>query len=402
MENNKIQPKDYSGFSYDDFLKDDFFIASKTHPTKESDTFWNAFEESDPSNISNYTRAKSFMNHIEQDKKQVGEDDIERLWKRIQNTNKNKSRPVISRKALIISICTAACILGLIISLNYFSGLSKPYSGDGEIMSFVQNRKSENLPQTENIKLILSDQKSIEFKEKESVITYDSTKVNTGHKDVPKNELAAYNQLIVPKGKRSKLVLSDGTKLYLNSGSQLIYPSEFASDKREVYIDGEMYIEVYKDENRPFIVRTSDFNVSVLGTKFNVMAYETDNIKQVVLTEGKVKINSDKHKKDIFLKPSDLFTLEDENQYIEQVNVDNYISWIEGVYNFNNHPLEEIAKHISRYYGINIECGSSISDLPCSGKIDIDVPSSIILEELAYILPVKITKTEDVYYITSK
>lgn len=76
--------------------------------------------------------------------------------------------------------------------------------------------------------------------------------------------------MVIPRGKRSVLTFSDGSKVWVNAGTRVIYPTEFEKDKREIYVDGEIYIEVARDEERPFYVRTKDMNVRVLGTKFNV------------------------------------------------------------------------------------------------------------------------------------
>ncbi len=88
------------------------------------------------------------------------------------------------------------------------------------------------------------------------------------------DEEHSFNQLIVPNGKRSTLALEDGTKMWINAGSRVIYPNKFKKNKREIYVDGEVYMEVARDEERPFVVKTNMLDVQVLGTSFNVMAYK--------------------------------------------------------------------------------------------------------------------------------
>lgn len=103
------------------------------------------------------------------------------------------------------------------------------------------------------------------------------------------------------------LTFSDGSKVWVNAGTRVIYPTEFEKDKREIYVDGEIYIEVARDEERPFYVRTKDMNVRVLGTKFNVTAYESEPIRSVVLAQGCVQVETTQTPKAI-LAPNQMFS----------------------------------------------------------------------------------------------
>ena len=104
------------------------------------------------------------------------------------------------------------------------------------------------------------------------------------------------------------MTFADGSKVWVNAGTRVIYPVEFEKDKREIYVDGEIYIEVARDENRPFYVRTKDMNVRVLGTKFNVTAYESEAIRSVVLAQGCVQVETARTPKAI-LAPNQMFSL---------------------------------------------------------------------------------------------
>ena len=91
---------------------------------------------------------------------------------------------------------------------------------------------------------------------------------------------------------RSSLTFSDGTKIWVNSGSKVIYPVSFEKKKREIYVEGEVYLDVTHDTSWPFVVRTQQVDVKVLGTSFNVSAYKDDSNMQVTLVEGKVEVNT--------------------------------------------------------------------------------------------------------------
>lgn len=126
-----------------------------------------------------------------------------------------------------------------------------------DIATFAVQTKTE-LPATEETLLILAEDKVVSLKEKETTITYDSVAIKANEENISKKELAVYNQLVIPRGKRSVLTFSDGSKVWVNAGTRVIYPTEFEKDKREIYVDGEIYIEVARDEERPFYVRTKD------------------------------------------------------------------------------------------------------------------------------------------------
>ena len=112
-----------------------------------------------------------------------------------------------------------------------------------DIATFAVQTKTE-LPATEETLLILAEDKVVSLKEKETTITYDSVAIKANEENISKKELAVYNQLVIPRGKRSVLTFSDGSKVWVNAGTRVIYPTEFEKDKREIYVDGEIYIEV--------------------------------------------------------------------------------------------------------------------------------------------------------------
>ena len=161
-----------------------------------------------------------------------------------------------------------------------------------------------------------------------------------------------YNKLSVPKGGEYRIELEDGTKVWINSASRLRYPVVFSGDTREVYLEGEAYFEVSKDEDHPFIVRTERLDVTVLGTGFNVMAYKQDPRTEVTLVKGKVDVRRGKINE--ILTPSRQFVMNNENQEYEvkTVNVATYVDWKDGVLNFDGMPLEELGDKLGRWYEV--------------------------------------------------
>ncbi len=141
------------------------------------------------------------------------------------------------------------------------------------------------------------------------------------------NSVTAYNEVVVPLGAKSQITLSDGTKVWLNAGSKLRYPANFLSDTRKVYLEGEAYFNVTKNKNKQFIVKTSNLDIKVYGTQFNVKSYPDENLIQTTLVEGSVAIETntnDKNKKIIYLKPNQTATYY-KSTPVEQTNNRNKI-----------------------------------------------------------------------------
>ena len=179
------------------------------------------------------------------------------------------------------------------------------------------------------------------------------------YSEEPDTEQLVYNTLTVPYGKRFEVVLSDGTAVYMNAGTQLTYPISFLSTgNREVFVSGEAYFDVTSDTQRPFIVNAEELNVEVLGTEFNVLAYPEDGVSDVVLVEGSVGMYNDKTRIDqaTVLTPGTKgsFDKSAANIVIEQVNTKVYTSWRNGELVYRNLPFKHILKKLERHYNIKL------------------------------------------------
>ncbi|GAB6009858.1 FecR family protein [Dysgonomonas reticulitermitis] len=374
---------DYSEYTFEDFLQDDFFVSSIKN--KDAIEFWEGLKKEGKINREAFHSAKDFLESLEEyNDNTVSDSDVSALWSKIQTTNHPGKR---YKKLIYIGSCAAASIIILLIAFPYIKSkfrINEPQ----DIMSFVQENAVTN--DNENIQIILSDNQTIKIDEAETNIVYDSADVKIAHKEVSKKELATYNQLIVPKGKRSKLTLSDGTRLVVNAGTRVIYPVEFSEKEREIYVDGEIFIDVSHNENKPFIVKTSDMSIRVLGTRFNIMAYESDPEKQIVLVKGSVKIQKNNKPGGVILKPSEMFEYNGEQSRVVKVDAAYYISWVDGMYIFESQKLSDVALRLSRYYGIDITCSEEVRNLRCSGKMDLKDNPEDILKGLSFSFPIKV------------
>ncbi len=190
----------------------------------------------------------------------------------------------------------------------------------------------------------------------------------------------SYHEIVVPKGEKSELMLSDGTKIWINAGSQVRFPNQFNAATRDIWLDGEAYFEVAKDKDRPFLVHTSDLDVKVYGTKFNLKAYADEDIIETTLVEGVVSLETrnllNNVKEEVFLKPNHKAIylkkkaqIDEENELTREiteplrpkkilltktVQVEPTISWHEGKLIFIDESFESIVMKLERRYGVDI------------------------------------------------
>jgi transmembrane sensor len=168
-----------------------------------------------------------------------------------------------------------------------------------------------------------------------------------------------YNTLITPRGGEYTLILSDGTEVMLNSGSKLKYPVVFNGNIREVELEGEAFFKVTKSNKIPFIVKANDVNVTVYGTIFNVSAYNNESNLQTTLVEGSVgvSINNNNATTDTKIKPGQQFVYNKGTGITEtkEVDTEQYIAWTKGMFVFENEPIENILKVMSRWYDFDFE-----------------------------------------------
>ena len=200
----------------------------------------------------------------------------------------------------------------------------------------------------------LKSTSGVELKEKDgTVIQVDSTVLNYQQAPARTSEKLAYNKVNVPRGGEYQLMLSDGSKVQLNSMSSIRFPVQFAQDCRLVELEGEAYFEVSKT-GQPFIVKTKGMKIEVLGTTFNISAYANEEY-QTTLVSGSVKVQTENGSNRI-LKPSEQACITPGSNQINVRNVDTafYTSWIHGKINFKDQRLDDIMKTLARWYDMDV------------------------------------------------
>ncbi len=161
-------------------------------------------------------------------------------------------------------------------------------------------------------------------------------------------------EIYSPQGARTHFELPDGSQGWLNGGSKLKYASDF-TNRRSIGLVGEAWFDVRKNPSRPFTVQTAALEVKVLGTKFNVSAYPEEKIVDVVLQEGKVKVEGNAQQFVAEIKPDEKFTYDKSTRStnIQTVNARQYSAWKDGYLVFRNEPLSEVLKRVGRWYNVD-------------------------------------------------
>ncbi len=319
---------------------------------------------------------KSQMSHAEKDQ----------LWGSIMDSLEAK-RLQSDRKRWFLA---AASIMLLLVAGAYYLANQ---TGSFEKMAQVAGQTAIS---KDHASLILADHKVVDLESQNSKIEYSDqgrTILIDSLQNVSQrlgDAEVAYNTLVVPFGKRSMITLLDGTKIWLNSGSKLVYPTQFSADSREVFLEGQAYFDVAHQENNPFFVLTNDVKIKVLGTAFDVSAYLDDPKTQTVLVRGSVELSTNKsgifQNKKAKLTPGTMVTLEKSTDVLKstRVQVDEYVSWKEGYLVLRSAPLSEIIKKLSRFYKVEISLKDAlIANETFSGTLDLADTADQVLEAIA-------------------
>lgn len=165
---------------------------------------------------------------------------------------------------------------------------------------------------------------------------------------------AVYHTLVVDRGAEFQLVLPDGTKVWLNSESELRYPNLFNEDKRKVFLKGEAYFEVKHSVHQPFIVMAGECAIRVLGTEFNVSSYSEKNQVVTTLVNGKVAYTAGKQNGELIPGEQCIYNTEKRTSLVRKVDVGQYISWKDGLFVFDHIRMEDLAVQIARWYDVEV------------------------------------------------
>ncbi len=338
--------------------------------------------------------------------------DKEMIWNKVQEQIGTQKR---KRRLQLTTFAKYAAAVFIPLLLAY---------GGWQLFKKDIRKSKKNIVQTAQIvpgqykaKLILGNGRQIELgkidttvslPDKQVRIKIDSGKIKYNKKAVTgiKKEM---NTLVTPRGGEIVVVLSDGTKVWLNSASELKYPSVFTGKERGVYLKGEAFFKVSKDPKHPFVVHANGLVVKALGTEFDVSNYSDDNFAQTTLVEGKVVVSEKMSGKfqSVLLKPSQQAFIKKgegiQKLRVQTVDTKIYTAWTKGIFLFKNESLEEIFNQLGRWYDIHVFFDNDkTGQLKFSGKIPRFEDFNIIIRLMEQTNSIRFKVTGKTVYISKK
>lgn len=383
--------------NYESIIQNPLYIRWVFNSTPELDLYWEDYLEKHPNEEHHLLELKTKLRGIKLVNESLSE--AEKLKMAYEISKKlDKEDLKIKHRKRFIYFTKYAAVAVLFFAIGAIAVYLKMEKRDlGINVSEMERSVPVNGPF-----LIMPEGNTIPLSNGESTLDYTTPGELILNKDsvIRTGEPSKLSRLVMPHGSSSKIVLSDSTVVWLNAGSNLIYPSNFTGKTREVVLFGEAFFDVKNDKNRPFLVQTSALEIKVLGTKFNISAYPEDNIIQTVLKEGKVsirEIGTDKIEKEIILVPNQLASFDKKTKLteIKNVNTDFYTSWTDGLLSFENRDLNRVIKSLERYYDINIQFENAMLGMvKISGKLDLKQNRNEVFEYLEKVSSTKFEKLD--------
>ncbi len=389
--------KDYNKFDFKDFIQDTSFIRAVQENPEDLEAF--LAENGCKENRDEIEKAWKYVKEND-----LSSNEVNALWARIaQDTFLKEDAKIVRRKRfpwgkiaamLVVACCSAAFLYYYIIR-----GEERP-SGDWETL--MEAYLADTVANKENVLLALSEANRLELEEYAPVVSCnDDHSITTGNNRYLSSETSQetpdYHLLMTPKGKMSQLHLPDGTKVWLNAQTRVLFPNKFPQSRREIFVEGEIYIEVAPDATRPFVVKTKQNDIQVLGTRFDVRTTET-GVTQVALVSGKVAVTNHTQKKEVLLLPDQLLEISDRDYTISEVDAQKLIAWKSGIYSYEAELLDKILEDLARYYGVQLAFRQR-GHTRYTGKLTVSQSFDNLLEGLKNIAPITYTKEGERYII---
>jgi transmembrane sensor len=400
--------KEYLKFTLEELIDDSEFIAWALHGKNQKE--WDLFIAENPGFKSTVNTALNIMELFHDRGEHLNPDDILKIWENVDGFDRmirNRQRKIkihafLRYAAVLILALSIGSACYLISSQNqssyvYKSGLSS--GSDKQSRLLLSNGTRVNL-EKENSKIALDADKKIVV-DNERVIDLST---------ISSTDESRMNEVVIPFGKKSQLLLEDGTKIWLNAGSRMAFPTKFTGKNREIFLEGEAYFEVAHDQNMPFIVNTGELSIKDLGTKFDLSAYKSDNSAEIVLIEGKVSIKEQSSlgflKGETILAPNQKASFSRNNHSLTVKNdpdVDCSISWTEGWFKFSHQSLNDVLNQLQRYYNVEFEIGKGFPAVDViTGKLDLKESIEKVMVVLADVASIRYKINGNKIYIDIK
>ena len=334
--------------------------------------------------------------------------DKEKMWAEISR-HRNAGR--LRRTAGKIFRYAAVFMLpALIAGALWYTGVLRPDAGEAvaqiepgrkQALIWIENEEYVDITGISSDTVIKRDNYSIRLTT-EGAISYEFEGGDPGETErVPADRQATTNTVFIPRGGEHSLTLPDGSRVWLNSETELRFPVPFDDGKRKVTLAGEAYFDVAHDRERPFIVETGDISLQVLGTKFNVKSYRNELI-QTTLAEGAVGISYDQYEY-VVLTPGKQFIYHDGHAVMRDVDVQMHTAWMKGRFYFDSTSLEEISRQMERWYDITfVFADSSLKEEKFTGVIERNSTANSVMTILEKIIDIQYDIKDRTIYVFRK
>ncbi len=399
MQSEQIYMKDISKY-----LEEKRFIQWVFDPGHELDEWWKSFEANNPKEKENMQLARRILQKLYTNDKELPEDEKIIIFTRILK-QVEEHKHIRENRKLLLGILRYAAVAILFFSIGALlfyqkDNFNPKFAAIETAEPSLEDQARLIMPGGDNI--LLSEKNSHIEHRQDGQVVVDNNVIDS--EKLSDKRIPGMNQLVIPYGKTSELILPDGTKVNLNAGSRLIYPEFFTDKTREVFLVGEAFFAVEHNDKMPFIVQTTDIRIKVLGTQFNVSVYPSDNIIETVVAEGKIRL--EQNSTGMFSETTDInpgqlaaFNKTERTTQLKTVDIQNYILWKEGLLKFESTDLSRIVKRLERYFNIRIKYSDPFfGNIKISGKLELADSRETVLKNVADAASVKILEIGENYY----
>src|SRR6185312_4085749 len=384
--------KNYESYNAQQFLDDAYFIEWVKGESAEASNFWNQWLAANPANIMEMRSAEQQLRAILSAKRiKANEKDAEEVWARIENSVQKESFPSAKIRKMPQQWWAAAAILLLFASGGY---LFLNHENSKTQVASIHNNVPVNdaapggnkaiLTLANGSKIVLNNVKNGALTQQGNtkVVKLDDGKLAYQSDETTAPIAVEYNTVSTPRGGQYQLTLADGSKVWLNAESAITFPTAFTGNERKVTIKGEAYFEVAHDASKPFQVTVNGMQVQVLGTHFNINAYDDEGEIKTTLLEGSVKVSKGPESKLITPGQQAVVSSTEPKIVVQQADVDEAVAWKNGLFHFNNADLQEVMRQLSRWYDVNVMYDGTIPKREFAGEMQRDLNLSQVLELL--------------------
>lgn len=401
--------QEYLKYTLEELIEDREFIALVLRGKHQKE--WETFLSENPDFKPTVQKARKIVDLLRDHNESMSEDDILNIWRNIERFDdqiRNRSRQFKIQRILgYAAILVFALLIG---------GSAAYWMNNQSQKSYVFSSNSDNESDSLS-RLFLSDGTKVDLEKENSKIAMnakqqiviDNDQVIDLSKSNNPDEIKM-NEVVIPFGKKSQIILEDGTKVWINAGSKFAFPTKFSGENRIVFLEGEAYFEVAHNKSLPFLVNTNDISVEVRGTRFNLSAYKSDQLTETILIEGKVAISERSvlgfMKSETILSPNQKASYNKDQKTISvkyEHDVEFAIAWTEGWFKFSKQNLNDVLNKLQRYYNVQFVFDGEFSpnDL-ITGKLDLKDSISEVMLVLGDVANIQYRIEADKIYIEKK